>query len=437
MRLTRLWLGWLVVAFIAGAAAYGSEVVTGTLLNAPADSGAIRLDTERGVVAVKIAKTTKVLRGQIGESFHSCAARELAPGDRVVAVVDAGGLAASIKSYYGRISGFFASVRGRALVFRDGRSVKLAHNAEVMLAEGKLGTLSQLKPGSLLVCRVNPFTNEAWTVVSTTVSATRPADSPVQSAVPVTLPVPSPAPGAPRQARVVSEAPRITSVTFTAPQPVRPGSLVSVEMTGTPNAAATVEIAGLVSPATMVEPAPGKYQAVLKVPSGKLLRNAAVVGRLVLGKSKSAAVQASRLITVSTPESAPPPRLCSEKPMVTQTNTKPPVSAAPSARAPIVITSPLSGTRLHRALLVRGTADPDAKVMVVATYTNNRPGVLNLSGQVCSQLAAVGKNGEFSVGPVALEGPLATGGLWFTIKVHYPDESNHAAVSVVSPGESK
>ena len=88
-------------------------------------------------------------------------------------MVDGGGTATSIKAYYGRITGVLASSRGNVLVFKDGRSVKLARNVEVMLAEGKLGSLRQLKPGSLLVCRMNPFTNEAWTVVSTTVSAAK------------------------------------------------------------------------------------------------------------------------------------------------------------------------------------------------------------------------------------------------------------------------
>ena len=109
-------------------------------------------------------------------------------------------------------------------------------------------------------------------------------------------------------------------------------------------------------------------------------------------------------------------------PVVLVTNARPTPVLSP-ARRPIVITNPQNGARLHRALLVRGTAEPDAKVMVIVTYTNGRPGVLQLSGRVCSQLAAAGKNGEFSVGPIALEGPLATNGLWFSIKAYYADES--------------
>ena len=95
--------------------------------------------------------------------------------------------------------------------------------------------------------------------------------------------------------------PRIASITYTAPAPVRPGGLISVEMTGTPRAAATVEVAGLVSPTAMTEATPGNYRAIIKVPAGKQVRNAAVIGRLTVGGSKSIPVQASRLIRSAVP----------------------------------------------------------------------------------------------------------------------------------------
>ncbi|MHB9037056.1 MAG: hypothetical protein ACYC64_10325, partial [Armatimonadota bacterium] len=52
------------------------------------------------------------------------------------------------------------------------------------------------------------------------------------------------------------------------------------------------------------------------------------------------------------------------------------------------------------------------------------------AGEVASQMVAVGKNGEFRMGPIALEGPLATQGLEFTIKAYYTDREDHGTAMV-------
>jgi hypothetical protein len=113
-----------------------------------------------------------------------------------------------------------------------------------------------------------------------------------------------------------------------------------------------------------------------------------------------------------------------------------PTTPAPkeTTAAKVILTNPPDGAKITRALLVRGTADPDSKVLVKVTYTNGLSGLLKLAGEVVSQSVAVGKNGEFRVGPIALEGPLATEGLKFTIKAYYPDREDHGTAIVRAIG---
>jgi len=274
-----------------------------------------------------------------------------------------------------------------------------------------------------------------------------------------------------------ADKPKISSVTYSAPSGLTPGSPISVDLIGTPTAMATVEITGFISPVRMKERSPGKYWALLTVPMNKTLRNGALVGRLVLNGASAAPVQASKLITtaqsgnatvqprqaktiippsvipvvtkakpvappveaprpvipavVAKAESVPPPK---EAPVTTPVAVKSEPQSQAKSIAPIIILSPTNGATIRNAIIVDGTAEPNSKVMVVTTYNNGLNGLLRLSGRVGSQLAAVGKNGVFSIAPMPLEGPLATSGLIFTVKAYYAEESSHEAVSVVVSG---
>ena len=80
--------------------------------------------------------------------------------------------------------------------------------------------------------------------------------------------------------------------------------------------------------------------------------------------------------------------------------------------------------------MINGTAEPGSQVLVMVTYTNALGGVLNLSGQVSSQLLAADDKGQFAMGPIPLEGPLATKGLLFTVEAYYPDSNGQGAAAV-------
>ena len=101
----------------------------------------------------------------------------------------------------------------------------------------------------------------------------------------------------------------------------------------------------------------------------------------------------------------------------------------------VTLTCPPDGAKIEKALLVRGVADPDSKVRVTVTYTNGLAGILKLAGLAASQDVAVGNDGKFRMGPLPLEGPLATKGLYFTVKAYYPDREDHGTATVRVIGE--
>lgn len=252
---------------------------------------------------------------------------------------------------------------------------------------------------------------------------------------------------------------RINSVTFSAPVPLRPGDVITVDLTGTPRANAAFGVKDFIAVVKMWEMSPGAYHGTVKVPKGRIARNAPLVGYLGYGGAHAAPVQASRLVTVfdtteQRPRPAVPPlRMSKPGPMpVTEPDRLPavkpenppskPVRHAPAPdRKPahvsrnIVLTSPVDGGVVRSAIVVSGAADPDTVVKVEITYSNGLTGVLKLAGEVASQNLSCGRNGEFRMAPIALDGPLATDGLKFTIKAYYPDRAAHGAAEVSVTGK--
>ncbi|MHB9038018.1 MAG: hypothetical protein ACYC64_15275, partial [Armatimonadota bacterium] len=430
MRLGRYFT--LVICGIITVTACGAlecaQTVTGTLLSVAGDSGSFVLKADDSAPkVVLVAKDAKVMRGQVGKDLRAVQLRDLAQGDRVVAVVSQDGSATSVKGFFGVVIGTAAGVSGDKLALQDGRSVTLRPEAQVVLGDGSVGKPSDIKPGMLVKCRVNPASTEAWTVFAALPDKKKTPAPP--KAAPVAKPVAKQAAKADtKPVSALPEKSKILSVTYSAPSPLKVGDLLTVDVSGTPGGNATFEVKDLIKAAHMDEVSPGAYRAVLEIPKGKSVRSAALVARIAANGAISAPVQASRLVTVEPAIVAPnrpsaTVQLVSMKPepvaaVETKTETKPtPVK--------VILTNPPDGAKITRALLIRGIADPDAKVMVTVTYTNGLTGLLKLAGEVASQMVAVGKNGEFRMGPIALEGPLATQGLEFTIKAYYTDREDH------------
>ena len=251
---------------------------------------------------------------------------------------------------------------------------------------------------------------------------------------------------------------KINSVTFSAPVPLKGGDIITVDMAGTRGAKAAFAVKGLFSVVKMTELSPGSYHGSVAVPKNKTVRNAPLVGYLGVGDVHAAPVQASRLVTVGLDQPLPnkvpplgfvktqqPAKISEAKPQPAPEKKPQASSPAPAAQpiqvsqpkkveepklAKIVLTNPPDGTVIRRVILVRGTAEPGASVRVTITYSNGMTGLLKLAGDVASENVSVGKNGEFRMGPIALDGPLATNGLKFAIKAYYADRADHATAEV-------
>lgn len=256
-------------------------------------------------------------------------------------------------------------------------------------------------------------------------------------------------------APVQAQAMRITSITFSAPSPLKAGDVITVDLAGTPGVRAAVSVKNLIPTTHLQEISTGSYRGVVTVPSGKFVRNSPLVGYLGNDEAHAAPVQASRLITVAESTAEQPTKLPVIQPEPRPQPANPPTPTAPTLAPPappapkpallpapaarntdkVVLTSPANGAMLRRSIIVKGKARPEETVRVTITYNNGLTGMLKLAGEVASQNLAAGKNGQFSMGPIALDGPLATDGLRFTIKAYYPDRADHGTDEVVVIGK--
>lgn len=480
----------VVIVALAASIGYCAQNVEGTLLSLSADSSAMVLDTGKFF----IAKDAKVFRGQIGKDVRNVTLRDLAQGDHIVAVINQNGKATTVKGFFGVVTGVAANIKGNKLTFNDSRSVVLADNAQVISGDGRVGKPDSIKRGMLVKCRVNPDSGQAWTLFAampdkktavstkTTVAKNKkePTPAPIQpakvsrpnpykmtgKAEPLPNPISSakakpyiepkkamPAPPAsvsavakePQKPKTIAK-PKINSVTYSAPSPLSAGDILTVDMSGTAGGKASFEVKDFIKPAKLDEIKPGSYHGTVTIPKEKTVHGAALLARLSVNGISASAVQASKLITVEAesidkpvtmqaiakkdePTDIIPAVQPTPLPQANVPVTEPAI-VPPPAPAKIALTNPPDGAKITRAILVRGTAEPDSNVLVTITYSNGLNGILKLSGEVASQMVAVGKNGEFRVGPIALEGPLATQGLEFTIKAYYPDQEDHSTASI-------
>lgn len=448
MQARIIWLISIIVCVVCMGRAYAAQTVSGTMQSGTHQSITMTLDGSGKQQAIKPASNAVIQRGQVGKDPRKASLLDFAPGDRVIAVLKQDGTATSMKAFYAVIRGTVASVQGQKVLLKDGKSVKLKAGVGVVFGEGRIGKASELRAGTMILCRLSPSTQEAWTVV-----ATEPAVAPV---TPVVKPV-------------------VTAVTYAGPSPLKVRDWIRVDLEGTPGGRATCQVKGLIPVTVMKEIEPGKYRAQVMVPSGKPVTDAALVGRLSIGKFEAEPVQAARLITVDAmtlpvppsepavtasapiPEPVPEPvqpapatpavepAPVSAEPAATAPEPTPapvatssvpePVAPAPApveppkVKAPVALTAPANESRVTRAIMINGTAEPGSQVLVKVTYTNGLGGLLDISGQVSSQLLAVDNQGQFAMGPIPLEGPFATKGLIFKIEASYPDSNGQGLVA--------
>lgn len=242
---------------------------------------------------------------------------------------------------------------------------------------------------------------------------------------------------------------KITSITFSAPAPLKAGDIITVDLAGTPGVRAAFSVRNLIPTTQLREISIGSYHGSIRVPANKYVRNAPLVGYLGDDKAHASPVQASRLISVIDPNEYQPAKMPVVLPEPKPKPADPPVAPKPAVADPpkptpppapavdekIVLISPANGAKLRQMITVKGKALPGSTVRVVITYNNGLSGMLKLAGEVASQNVATGKNGEFKMAPIALDGPLATDGLRFTVKAYYPERANHGTAEAIAIGK--
>ena len=418
----------LFTLLIVSSSSYAAQVVNGTLASNPS-TGLIRIQTENEVLLVSTDLSTKIFLTEIGKPQKAVELRELAAGDRIVANVKQDGLAITIKAFNEKNHGEVIKVTKDMIVLENGSKIKVNPLAQIILPDGHIGKIQDVQKGYMVILRQNPLSKEAWTVVA--VKQTQPKE--------------------------VTAKPVIKSIVYKTPEILKAGDIITVSMTGTGNGQAIVEIKGLTKPTVMKEVSKGNYQALIRIPAAATLKTPLpLVGSLTVNGVKASPMQAGKLIELNKSEikitpgkqagdklkvippavikmPAPEPEpsqpvakpipVKAEEPIVTTT-----VAAAPLPEVPkpveianITLATPEDGEKIQRAIMINGNAQPESRIVLEITYSNEKIGLLEISGSILSQLIAANKKGEFKAGPIALEGPLATKGLKFFIKAYYAD----------------
>lgn len=407
--------------FVCASCAQSSQIINGNLISVEKQS--IKIDTGSSTKAIDINSKTKLTRGQIGKEPKSVTLRDFAPGDRILVELNKNNIAVSAKASFGIIKGIVAKIHTNSFTLKDGRSIKVSPSAKVSLSDGSIGKLTNVKSGTQIVGRVNPITGVCWMIISE-VTEKNPAVS-NKRIEPAKVDIRSASKN--KQAQLV-ENPEITSITY-----IIKNGILYVCLVGTPGGNATIEVKDLIPQIQLTEEKLGTYKTVVKIPDNTFVSDAPLLGRLIVNGNKAIPIQASKLITISKKDEVKPQVILAAD----KADTKQQSASVLPSKAAIILTNPPDNAKIRQAILIRGKAEPDSTVTVIITYSNNMTGILKLSGQVASQNISVDKNGDFRMGPIALEGPMATPGLVFTIKAYYSDSNDHstAMISVVGNRE--
>jgi hypothetical protein len=136
--------------------------IEGTLLRV--EEGG-RLHVLQGTILHVLAVTaeTAILRREMATGAGgSVNIRELRPGDHVVVSVNARAEALSVRAVYRLIRGTVALLALRSISLTEGGSYPL--HLEVMVS-GRVHTREEIRPGMVVVLRLNPVTGIVWEIV--------------------------------------------------------------------------------------------------------------------------------------------------------------------------------------------------------------------------------------------------------------------------------
>ena len=255
---------------------------------------------------VPLSASTIILRSADEQPATEVPLSDINPGDQVTIQRGDNGAATVVTATFGQVKGKIVSIghlaNGSATLTLDsGRTIELAAAAPITFA-GAAVALSDIKPYETIVVRTNPANNLGYGVAVST--ATNPNPTPPGNApAPVFAPViPPNDPNAAILSGNVSSV-EVTSFTDDARRPLRAGDVLHTTLSGTPYGKATFFIPGVVENVPMLELARGLYVGSYTVVRNAAARDAAVIGKLIVGGVQTPLIQASGLLSI---DSAPP-----------------------------------------------------------------------------------------------------------------------------------
>ncbi len=286
----------------------GSATVNGQVTGVYADTTPTQLTVRAGGsdITVPLSASTIILRSTDKQPAAQVPLADIKPGDQVAIQRGGNGAATVITATFGQVKGTIVSIghlaNGAATLTLDsGRTIELAADAPITF-EGAAVSLGDIKPYETVVVRTNPANSLGYGVAVST--ATNPDPTPPGNA-PVPVFAPAIPPNDPNAAILdgnVSSV-EVTSFTDDARRPLRAGDVLHTTLSGTPYGKAAFFIPGIVEAVPMSELAHGLYVGSYTVGRDAAARDAAVIGKLIVGGVQTPLIQAPGLLSI---DSVPP-----------------------------------------------------------------------------------------------------------------------------------
>ncbi len=198
---------------------------------------------------------------------------DVRPGDFARAEMRKDGRVVRIVDEYGSRDGHIVAMAGGEFVLDDGQVIAPDRTTEISL-NGKAASLDELSPNDQVTVRYNVETNEVREIL-----ASRSVIS-----------------GPPNGAASV----QIAGVQSDANHPLRPGDTIHVTMRGTAGGSASFDIGSDVVGQTMEQRSPGLYVGSYTIPRGANFDDVALIGRLSIGNASAQAAAAQPVSASST-----------------------------------------------------------------------------------------------------------------------------------------
>lgn len=252
------------------------DIFVATLLEVrPGDPvGLVIRSTEDAVVyLVSLDDGAPLRRGRVGMTPMGTSLSEIQPGDLLEIVLSEAGTARGLTATFEQAMGTVESIAGNRLQLAAGPAYPLGAGVAAVGSDGNplhlLGTA-----GEAAILRLNPATDEVWSILSQRRGSITPPDTPTPIVAGFFLP--------------------------TYYSPLKAGDSLDLRIVGSAGARATVVFGGSGRSVTVPETQPGVYESSFTVPNGMNVANEALVAELAAGGRTSEQVRSDSTVLVDT-----------------------------------------------------------------------------------------------------------------------------------------